>query len=244
MNTISPTAYDRAITVFSPEGRLFQVEYAKEAIKKGATAIGAEYKSGVIIGIDKQVSSDLEKKESIEKIHRIGEHVGAATSGLVADGRKLIDYARVAAQQEKMTYNQKIDITKLTKEVCDLKQKYTQYGGTRPFGVSLIIAGVDEESGKHLYTTYPSGAFMEYKAAVIGSGEEDLRPYLEREYDEGMNRDQAIKFVLDALKEAKGDEFNEKTAEIAYITEKDKQFEKLTEEDVAKHVKEMEGKSK
>ncbi len=234
MQTASPAAYDRAITIFSPDGRLFQVEYAKEAIKRGATAIGVKYKSGVILGIDKRVTSELMEKESIEKIHKIDNHVGVATSGLVADGRKLIDYGRVSAQTEKLNYNQPIDVTQLTKEMCDLKQSYTQYGGTRPFGVSLLVAGADN-TGTHLYKTDPSGAYVSYKATVIGTGEEKIEKFLNKNYKENMNRKEAIKLVLKALKELK-DDFSPKIAEIAYVNKKENEFKKLTEKEVSKFV--------
>ncbi len=233
MQSVSPKAYDRAITVFSPDGRLFQVEYAKEAIKKGTTAIGVEYSSGVILAIDKQITTNLLKEESIEKIYKIDNHIGVATSGL-GDGRKLVDYARVSAQQEQMIYNEDVDVQKLTKEVGDLKQKYTQYGGTRPFGVSLLVAGVDQ-SGPQLYRTFPSGAFNGYKATAIGSGAEDAQPFLEENYEEGMDKEKALEFILDALKEVKGDEFNKKAVEISYVSE-DEDFEKLTEEEVKKYL--------
>lgn len=235
MQSVSPKAYDRAITVFSPDGRLFQVEYAKEAIKRGATAVGIEYDSGVIIGIDKQITSDLMKEESIEKIYKIDGHVGVATSGLVGDGRKLVEYARVASQQERMTYNESIDTLKLTKEIGDLKQKYTQYGGTRPFGVSLLVAGADE-SGSHLYRTFPSGAFNGYRATAIGSGGEDAKPYLEENYERGMEKEESMEFVLDVLKEVKGEEFKEETVEIAHVDEDEKDFRKLKDEEVKKYL--------
>lgn len=235
MQSVSPKAYDRAITVFSPEGRLFQVEYAKEAIRQGATAVGVEYGSGVVLGIDKQITSKLQKEESIEKIYRIDDHIGVATSGLVGDGRKLVDYARVSAQQERMIYNTDITTQKLTKEIGDLKQKYTQYGGTRPFGVSLLVAGADEE-GSHLYKTDPSGAYVGHKATAIGKGESEIQPYLEENYEEEMTRDQAIKFIVDSLKETKGEKFDERKIEIAYVDQESKQFEKVPDEELGEHL--------
>jgi len=152
------SAYDRAITVFSPDGRLFQVEYAREAVKRGTTAIGLVYKDGGILATDKSLDSKLIKAESIEKIFKIDDHIGAATSGLVADARRIVHYARVEAQREKVAYNEPVTIEALTKNVCDLKQMYTQYGGTRPFGTALLVIGVDD-TGPRLFETDPSGAF-------------------------------------------------------------------------------------
>ena len=133
-------AYDRGITVFSPDGRLFQVEYAREAVKKGTTTIGLKFKDGVILIVDKRVSSKLVEPKSVEKIYDVDKYIGCATSGLVADARILVDEARKNAQVHKVTYNENITVEALVKKICDLKQNYTQYGGARPFGTALLVA--------------------------------------------------------------------------------------------------------
>src|SRR6266511_3719473 len=127
-------AYDRAITVFSPDGRLFQVEYARVAVTRGNTTVGLKFKNGIVLMADKKIGSRLVETSSIEKIFQIDEHVGAATSGLVADARVLVDYARLVAQINKVTYSERIGVDLLVKRICDYKQNYTQYGGVRPFG--------------------------------------------------------------------------------------------------------------
>ncbi len=239
MKTGSPAAYDRAITIFSPDGRLFQVEYAKEAIKRGATAVGVKYESGVVLGIDKRIASDLMEEESIEKIHKIDNHIGVATSGLVADGRKLIDYGRISAQTEKLNYSQPIDVVQLTKEICDLKQSYTQYGGTRPFGVSLLVAGADQ-NGSHLYRTDPSGAYVSYKATAIGKGEEKISKFLDKKYKKGMKKEEAVKLVIKALKKIKEDKkFSPKIAELAHVDEEEQEFEKLSDQELEQYVEDI-----
>src|SRR5688500_12085366 len=191
-------AYDRAITVFSPDGRLFQVEYAREAVKRGTTAVGVRCKGGVVLLVDKRVSSKLVVPSSIEKIFAIDAHVGCATSGLVADARALVDRARVEAQLNRVTYDEAIPVDVLVKKICDYKQSYTQYGGGRPFGTALLVAGVDG-SGPHLYETDPSGALIEYKASAVGSGRPQALELLEKEYKEGMTSDAAIQLGLKAL---------------------------------------------
>jgi len=192
-------AYDRAITVFSPDGRLFQVEYAREAVKRGTTAVGVVYKTGVILLADKRIKSPLIEESSIEKIFVIDEQIGAATSGLIGDARILIDYARVQAQSEKLTYGQNVTVEALVKKVCDLLQQYTQYGGVRPFGASLLIGGIDD-TGPHLFETDPSGLSTGYKADAIGSGRDQAIEILEKEYKEGMNLQEAASLALKALK--------------------------------------------
>jgi len=162
-------AYDRAITVFSPDGRLFQVEYAREAVKRGTTTVGLKFRDGVVLIVDKRIASRLMEPKSIEKIFQIDRHVGCATSGLVADARILVDQARVIAQISKITYDEDMSVEALVKRICDYKQNYTQYGGVRPFGTALLVAGVDDQ-GEHLFETDPSGALVSYKAGSIGAG--------------------------------------------------------------------------
>lgn len=191
-------AYDRAITVFSPDGRLFQVEYAREAVKRGTTTVGLKYKTGVVLIVDKRITSRLIEPESIEKIFQIDEHIASATSGLVADARALIDRARVDAQVNRITYNEKIQVETLVKRICDFKQTYTQYGGVRPYGTALLIAGVDD-TGARLFSTDPSGALMEYKAASEGAGRDGAMTYFERHYKEDVSLDEAIDLGIKAL---------------------------------------------
>ena len=149
-------AYDKGISVFSPDGRLFQVEYAREAVKKGSTTIGVKYKGGVALIVDRRSINKLIEPKSTEKIHQIDDYIGCATSGLVADARVLVDEARKAAQVHKVNYGENISVEMLVKKVCDHKQNYTQYGGARPFGTALLVAGTDD-LGVHLFETDPSG---------------------------------------------------------------------------------------
>jgi len=192
-----PAAYDRAITVFSPDGRLFQVEYAREAVKRGTTAVGINYKGGVLLAVDKNVTSDLIVPKSIEKIFQIDEHIGVATSGLVADARRLVEDARVKAQRNRLVYSEPISVSALTRDICDIKQAYTQYGGARPFGTALLVAGVNDKP--HLFETDPSGAFTEFTAGAIGMGKREVEKLLEGKFKPNMERDDAIKLALVAL---------------------------------------------
>ena len=161
--------YDRGITIFSPDGRLFQVEYAREAVKRGTTSLGIVSKDGVVLIVDKRTVSRLVVAKSIEKIFQIDDHIGAATSGLVTDARVLVERARVDSQINKITYNEPITVEALAKGISDLKRAYTQNGGVRPFGTALIIGGVNGDEAR-LFETDPSGALIEYKATAIGSG--------------------------------------------------------------------------
>ena len=210
-------AYDRAITVFSPDGRLFQVEYAREAVKRGTTTVGIKFEDGVVLIVDKRISSRLIEPKSIEKIFKIDEHVGCATSGLVADARILVDQARMMSQVHKITYDEKISVEALVKRICDHKQNYTQYGGVRPFGTALLLAGVDE-MGQHLYETDPSGALVSYKAGSIGAGRNAVMEVFEESYKDDMPAEEAILLGLRALKKAtEEDRLNAKAVEIGLV---------------------------
>jgi len=213
-------AYDRAITVFSPDGRLFQVEYAREAVKRGTTTVGLKYKTGVILIVDKRITSHLIEPGSIEKIFKIDDHVGCATSGLVADARSLIDRARVDAQINDITYDEKIQVKTLVKKICDFKQTYTQYGGVRPFGTALLVAGYDE-TGPRLFATDPSGALMEYKASSEGSGRNGAMSYFEEHYKDNLTMEEGLDLGIKALHQATEEKLNPEATEIGMV---DKDF--------------------
>lgn len=226
--------YDRGITVFSPDGRLFQVEYAREAVKRGTTTVGIKTKDGVALVVDKRITSSLVETRSIEKIFHIDKKIGLATSGLVADARVLVDYARVVAQINRISYNERIEIPTLVKKISDFKQTYTQYGGVRPFGTALLVAGMDEE-GPHLFETDPSGAFMAYKAVSIGMDRDEVEEIFDKEYDEDMSLEDAIKLALKGLTKAGETDLNARSLDIATITAED-DFKKLTKDKINEYV--------
>ncbi|MCK4332088.1 MAG: archaeal proteasome endopeptidase complex subunit alpha [Thermoplasmatales archaeon] len=227
-------AYDRAITVFSPDGRLFQVEYAREAVKRGTTTVGLKFKDGVVLIIDKRITSRLIEPSSIEKIFVIDDHIGCATSGLVADARSLIDRARLDAQINEITYDEKIQIKTLVKRICDFKQTYTQYGGVRPFGTALLIAGVDE-TGPRLFSTDPSGALMEYKANSEGSGRSGAMAYFEENYKENISSEEAVDMGIKALHKGTEGKLNPDAIEIG-VVKKDVSFHILSPEETKTYV--------
>ncbi|MFH0927654.1 MAG: archaeal proteasome endopeptidase complex subunit alpha [Candidatus Micrarchaeota archaeon] len=227
-------AYDRAITVFSPDGRLFQVEYAKEAVRRGATAIGMVCADGVILVAYKNAPSKLLVPESMKKIFEIDSHISATASGLIADARRLVDIARTEAQRHKIAYAQDITVEAIAKELCDLMQVYTQYGGIRPFGVSLLIAGVDDIA--RLYEAEPSGALTGYKACAIGSGKKDVEEFFEKEYKETLSSAQGIALAIKALKKNTELKLDATNVEISICPLTTKKFELLAQKEVEKLV--------
>ncbi|MDR3223193.1 MAG: archaeal proteasome endopeptidase complex subunit alpha [Methanobrevibacter sp.] len=238
MQPLQNAGYDRAITVFSPDGRLFQVEYAREAVKRGTTSLGVKSKDGIVLLVDKRTTSKLVETESIEKIFQIDDHIGVATSGLVADARALVERARVESQINKITFNEPIRVEALAKKICDLKQLYTQNGGVRPFGSALIIGGVTGNDCK-LFETDPSGALIEYKATAIGSGRNVATEVFEKNYKDDLSVDEAINLALDAVYEATEDKPNESNIEIAIIDKETKLYSKVSKKEISKYVKDL-----
>ncbi|VVC71802.1 Proteasome subunit alpha [uncultured archaeon] len=234
MYPVSPQAYDRAITVFSPDGRLFQVEYAKEAVKRGATAIGVTCDEGVVIVAHKAISSQLLVPEFMRKIFMVDDHIAATASGLVGDARRLVDLARMEAQKHKMTYGEDVTVESIAKSVSDLMQALTQYGGMRPFGVSLLLGGVDSEA--RLFEVDPSGALSGYKAAAIGAGKKEAEEFLEKEYKDGMGMDEAAALALRALKKTVDAKLGPENVDVAIITGKGMKFEFLGASDIQKYL--------
>ncbi len=233
----SNEAYDRASTIFSPDGRLFQVEYAREAVKRGTTTVGLKHKDGVVLIVDKRISSSLIEPDSIEKIFQIDDYIGCATSGLIADARALVERIRTDAQINEITYGEKIPIKTLVKRICDFKQSYTQYGGARPFGTTLLIAGVDA-TGPQLFATDPSGAFMEYRANSEGEGRSDAMAYFEEKYKENMTLEEAIDMGIKAIQKGSKGKLNPDAIEIAVVDTKEK-FRKLLHDESKNYVKKV-----
>ncbi|MBN1644422.1 archaeal proteasome endopeptidase complex subunit alpha [Candidatus Woesearchaeota archaeon] len=233
--------YDRAITMFSPDGRLLQVEYAKKTVKQGSTAMGISCKDGVLIIADKRIVDKLIIPESVEKIFKIDEHMGATASGILSDARVLIERAQLSAQQHTVTYGTAIDTISIVKDICSLKQICTQSGGLRPFGVSIILAGIDTD-GPKIYETDPTGIYFRYKATVIGEGETEIEEIFEKEYKETMTINDALKMAVKALNQVLEKNFHVDRIDAAYIKTEDKKLTSIKPEIIEKVFKEIKKK--
>lgn len=192
--------YDMAATVFSPDGRVYQVEYAREAINRGGLAMGIMFKDGILFTIDKSIFSPLVEEDNLEKFFTLSNSIGAAASGLIADARVLVDIIRDKAQEEKRRYGEEPGVKTLVEWISRIYEVYTRYEGVRPFGTALIMGGYDQ-SGFHLYETDPSGVFQERKATAIGKGSKTAMEVLESRYDPGISKEQAIALAFLILKE-------------------------------------------
>ena len=225
---IDKMGYDRSITMFSPDGRLLQVEYAKKTVKQGSTALGIVCKDGIVLVADKRVTSKLMVPDTIEKTFRIDDHIGTTAAGIISDARVLVDRAQLKAQQHAVTYDSKIDVISIVKDMCDLKQICTQSAGLRPFGVSMLVAGVEEDGDMKLFLTEPYGLYFQYKAAVIGEGELEIEPQLQKKYKPTLGVEDGIRLGLELLKDFLKSDFSFDRIDAVKITLTDKRYTKLT----------------
>jgi proteasome alpha subunit len=224
--------YDEASTIFSPDGRLYQVEYAREAVKKGSTTMGFKWKDGVLLLAHKPEASKLVNLQSLEKIYQIDTHIACVATGLVADGRHLVEMAREEAQWNKVRYDEPITVKELVNILCEYTHLYTQFDGVRPFGVVLLIGGIDS-TGKHLFSTDPSGAYLGYKAVCEGKKSTDAMTQFTKSYTIDISLDQALELGLQTLKKITKQKFNTEMIEAAVIDKKTG-YHKLTPEALKK----------
>lgn len=227
-----PANYDRAATMFSPDGRLYQVEYASKIVSQGTMGVACKFSDGVIFAADKKITSRLLIPDSVEKIFPIDDHIIAVSAGLVGDARRLIGIARQKAQENRVYYDSEIQIETLVKEVSNIKQLYTQYGGMRPFGISFIVGGVDS-TGKRLFETEPSGALAEYHAIAIGKNRNKAMDFFEKEYKENLSRDAGVRLLLKALEFGldEKEKLDIKRVQVMYV-DSSKKFTSISQEEL------------
>jgi len=230
-----PNQYDAAITIFSPEGRLYQVEYALELVKRGAPVVGIFSPEGVVLAANETPESVLEDPNYFRKIFQFDEHIGVAIAGLSSDARVLLDQGRVYCQSNRLLYDEPADVESLMGVLSDRMQVYTQHGGVRPFGVSMIIAGVDTRGGKVL-TTDPTGSYRGYKARAMGRNADQADKLLDERYDEGIPLGGAVKLAIEAVKTASEGDITPDIIKVAVIPKETRTFRRLSEEEVAEHM--------
>jgi len=227
--------YDYDSTIFSPDGRLFQVEYARQTIKKGSTTIGLKFKDGVLLTTYKNISSKLIEISSTDKIAQIDDNIICAYVGLSADARHLLDYSQETAAIHRIWYDQQITVKDLVKEICKYKHLFTTYYGLRPFGLVLLIAGIDIK-GIHLFGTDPSGTFLEYKTICEGYKNNSISKYLEKYYKENLTKEKALKFVIQTIKKSIRKKIESNCLEIGII-ERNKIYYKLSKKEIQNIIK-------
>jgi len=228
--------YDRAATMFSPDGHLLQVEYAEKTIRLGSASIGIACKDGVVLIADRRIRDKLIAPQSANKIYEIDEHIVATAAGILADARILIEQAQIMAQQNRITYGSPIEPISIIRTIADKKQMFTQYGGARPFGVAILLGGVCK-GRVYLYSSDVTGNFFEYKANAIGENDERIRELLRKDYDENITVDNGIKFAIKIFKEILGKNFELDRFDVGYVKLNEGKLVRLHGEELKKFAK-------
>ena len=222
--------YDKSTTMFTPDGRLIQVEYAMETVRRGSLALGIKTSQGTVLAIDEKLS-DLQTPGISQKMFQVDDHISVAAAGYIPDARILVDQARVASQTNRLVYDQAVDVETLARKIADLLQQFTQYGGIRPFGVSLIFCGVDR-SGSHVWKTDPSGNYVAYNATAIGAGSEQVIELFEKRYKDDMSSEDAILLAIESIVSINEDDDKLSSIKISVIDAETQTHRFLTQEEI------------
>ena len=222
--------YDMTPTMYSPDGRIYQVEYAIETVKRGTLAIGVKTKQGVIMAVEEKPRA-LQTSNITQKIFQVDFHIGVAAAGYIPDARVQVDNARLFSQGNKMTYDESVEVATIAKHLADQSHQFTQYSGVRPNGVALIIAGVDQK-GESIYVTDPSGTYVQYAAIAIGAGSDEVNSFLEKHYNEELNLDEAAALAIAAINLKAEQKEGLNHIKMAKVTSEKKTFEKVSESDL------------
>ncbi|MFA6023400.1 MAG: archaeal proteasome endopeptidase complex subunit alpha [Candidatus Pacearchaeota archaeon] len=225
--------YDRAATMFSPDGHLLQVEYAEKTVRLGSSSIGIVCTDGIVLVSDRRINDKLILPESANKIYEIDSHIIASAAGILSDARVLIERARILAQQNRVTYDSPIEVEEIIREIANTKQQFTQYGGARPFGVAIIVGGIERNEPK-LFSSDITGNYFSYHAMAIGENDEKIKEMLRLKYNKNLNINGGIKLALDIFKEILGKNFETSRFDVAYIEKDDKKIIKLDESGLKK----------
>jgi len=225
--------YDRAITVFSPDGRLYQVEYAIETVRRGTIAVGIKCKEGIVIAVEEKPRK-LQISDTAQKIFQIDDHVGVAAAGYIPDARSQVDNARFFSQSNKMIYDEPVEVETIAKHLADQSQQYTQYAGVRPYGVALILGGVVNDTPQ-LYLTDPSGTYISYDAIAIGSGSDQVTDFLEKTYNEELSLDDAATLAAGGIYLSSEDKEGTSHIRMACIKKETGLYELVSDEQITKY---------
>jgi proteasome alpha subunit len=225
--------YDRAITVFSPDGRLYQVEYAIETVRRGTLAIGIKNRDGVILAVEEKARK-LQISDVTQKIFQVDDHIGVAAAGYIPDARTQVDHARFFAQSNRLIYDEAVDVEGVAKNIADMAQQFTQYAGVRPFGVALILAGVDK-NGASLYLTDPSGTYIGYDAVAIGAGSDQVTEFLEKHYQTEISMDDAGALAMQSIYLVSEEKTGTRHVKMAIIGNETKTMKKVEDADIERY---------
>ncbi|MEE9512237.1 MAG: archaeal proteasome endopeptidase complex subunit alpha [Nitrosopumilaceae archaeon] len=226
--------YDMTPTMYSPDGRIYQVEYAIETVKRGTLAIGIICSDGVIIAVEENPRA-LQVADVTQKIFQVDYHIGVAAAGYIPDARVQVDNARFFSQSSKLTYDEPVEVETVAKHLADQCHQFTQYSGVRPYGVALIIAGVDQK-GEAIYVTDPSGTYVSYAAVAIGAGSEEVTDFLEKNYKPEMSLEDGAALAAAAINLKSEKKDGAKHVKMSWVKKDKKILEKVSESEIEKFV--------
>ncbi len=226
--------YDMTPTMYSPDGRIYQVEYAIETVKRGTLAIGIICSDGVIIAVEENPRA-LQVADVTQKIFQVDYHIGVAAAGYIPDARVQVDNARFFSQSSKLTYDEPVEVETVAKHLADQCHQFTQYSGVRPYGVALIIAGVDQKGGA-IYVTDPSGTYVSYAAVAIGAGSEEVTDFMEKNYKPEMSLEDGAALATAAINLKSEKKDGVKHLKMSWVKKDKKIFEKVSESEIEKFV--------
>jgi len=229
--------YDRAATMFSPDGRILQVEYAEKTVRLGSASIGLVCSDGVVIVADKRITDPLLLPKESLKIWDIDSHIIGTAAGVLSDARVLLEHSQVIAQQHRVTYDQPIDSETIIKDLANIQQSATQYAGTRPFGVAVMVAGVNRDGPCRLYISDVTGNYAGYKASAIGENDERIKELLSKDYKDDLTINQGIKLALNIFKKVLGKNFDIMRFEAAYVEKENKKVKRAYGNVLGKYLK-------
>eukprot|EP00246_Nothoceros_aenigmaticus_P012276 TRINITY_DN3739_c0_g1_i3.p1 TRINITY_DN3739_c0_g1~~TRINITY_DN3739_c0_g1_i3.p1 ORF type:complete len:236 (-),score=44.19 TRINITY_DN3739_c0_g1_i3:365-1072(-) len=230
--------YSFSLTTFSPQGKLVQIEYALMAVGAGQTSLGIRATNGVVIATEKKLPPILVDETSVQKIQSITPNIGVAYSGMGPDSRVLVRKSRKQAISYKRLYKEEIPVSQLVRETATVMQEFTQSGGVRPFGVSLLVAGYDDD-GPQLYQVDPSGSYFPWKASAIGKNASNAKTFLEKRYTDDIELEDAVHTAILTLKEGFEGQISGKNIEIGVVGA-DRKFRVLTPAEVDDYLAEVE----
>lgn len=230
---MSSRGYDMTPTMYSPDGRIYQVEYAIETVKRGTLALGVKSKEGIIMAVEEKPRS-LQTANITQKIFQIDQHIGVAAAGYIPDARVQVDNARFFSQGNRLNYDEPVEVETVAKHLADQCHQFTQYSGVRPYGVALIIAGVDQK-GESLFITDPSGTYVPYAAIAIGANSDEVNDFLEKTYNNDLSLEDVSALAIAAIKLKSEEKDGVKNIKMAKITNEKKVLERISESDLEKY---------
>ncbi|KAI3982466.1 hypothetical protein MKX01_006597 [Papaver californicum] len=239
MSRGSGAGYDRHITIFSPEGRLYQVEYAFKAVKaSGITSIGVRGKDSVCVVTQKKVPDKLLDQSSVTHLFPITKYLGLLATGMTADARSLVQQARNQAAEFRFKWGYEMPVDVLSKWLADKSQVYTQHAYMRPLGVAAMVLGIDEETGPQLFKCDPAGHFYGHKATSAGLKEQEAINFLEKKMKNNpqFTYEETVQTAISALQSVLQEDFKATEIEVGVVRKENTEFRVLTTEEIDEHL--------